>query len=373
MKMPVVKDIIALMEHIAPQRIAEEWDNSGLQCGSRNWPVKNIIVSLDPTPLVVEAACDKKADLLITHHPLIFHPLKNVVLDTPVGKILDMSIRRKLAIFSAHTNLDSVAGGLNDIFAEKIGLTNLRLLSKNKGVEAYKLVVYVPVDSYQKVLDAIFETDAGIIDDYTCCTFRQHGKGTFKPGASAKPFIGKRNEITDADEVKIETRIQKKYLNKIVAHIRQNHPYESMAYDIYPLYTMERQNGIGRIGELKSPINLGLFLNRLKAKLQLKTIKVSGCLDLQVKKVAVCTGSGSGLLKHFFASDADVYISGDLRYHDAKDSEIQSRGLIDVGHFASEELMIDLIKERLEILIEENGFDIKVEAFHQEADPFNYI
>jgi len=272
--MPVVNDIIALMEYIAPCHLAEEWDNSGLQCGSRDWPVKNIIISLDPTLFVVEAACDKKADLLITHHPLIFHPLKNVVLDTPVGKILDLCIRHKLTIFSAHTNLDSVKGGLNDIFAEKIGLKNINILSY-----------------------------------------------------SLNPTEGQ----------------------------------------------MEGQDGMGRIGKMENPLTLASLSDKVKAKLKLKTVKVSGALDMEVKKVAVCTGSGSGLMKDFFASDADVYISGDLKYHDAKDSEIRSRGLIDVGHFASEELMIDMLKERLMTLIKEKGFDIRIEAFHQEADPFNYI
>ena len=371
--MPVVNDIIALMEYIAPCHLAEEWDNSGLQCGSRDWPVKNIIISLDPTLFVVEAACDKKADLLITHHPLIFNPLKNVIIDTPVGKILDLCIRHKLAIFSAHTNLDSVKGGLNDVFAEKIGLTDLRLLAPNEDPDACKLVVYVPVDAQQKVLNAIFETGAGIINNYTCCTFRQPGKGTFKPGRFSIPYIGERNKIAEIEEVRIEIRIQKTDLQHVISHVRKVHPYETMAYDVYSLHAETRQDGFGRIGIFKNPINLEELSRKIKEKLKLNTIKVAGPLSLEVKKAAVCTGSGSGLMKDYFASDADVYISGDLKYHDARDSEIQSRGLIDVGHFASEELMIDMLKDRLMTLIKEKGFDTKVEAFQKEADPFNYI
>lgn len=371
--MAVVKDIIDLMESIAPQQLAEEWDNSGLQCGDVSWPVKHIVVALDPSPSVVNAACDKKADLLITHHPLMFNPLKNIILNTTIGKIINLSVCRKLAIFTAHTNLDCVCGGLNDVFAEKIGLKNLRLLNSVNTSDDYKIVVYVPADSYQKVLSAVLETKAGIIDDYTCCTFRHGGTGTFKPGKVSNPVIGKVNKINEVNEVKIETRVRKKYLKNVIDQIRRHHPYEAMAYDIYPLYDIENQNGIGRLGELESPMTLDRLSGEIKTRFGLKMVKVAGQLDMLVKKVAICTGSGSGLMKHFFASDADVFISGDLKFHDARDAENQSRGLIDIGHFASEELMIDMIKGRLGKMIKDNGLNVKVEALRQEEDPYLYL
>ena len=272
--MSVVNDIIALMEDMAPRHLAEDWDNSGLQCGNRNWPVKHVIIALDPSLSVIQAACKKNADMVITHHPLIFKPLKSLILDTSLGEIIDLSVRHRLAIFSAHTNLDSVHGGLNDFFAQKIGLKNLTLLNSD---------------------------------------------------------------------------------------------------DIYPLNSVESRHGIGRVGELETPIDLAAFSDKIKLKFGLSTLKVSGPLNMTVKKIAVCTGSGSGLMNQFFASDADVFISGDLKFHDAKDAEMNQRGLIDVGHFASESIMIDLIAGRLDVKIKEKGLDVRVEALKDEEDPFQYL
>ncbi len=272
--MSVVNDIIALMEDMVPGHLAEDWDNSGLQCGDRNWPVKHVLVALDPSPLVVASACKKNADLLITHHPLIFKPIKNLIIDTPLGQIIDLSVRHRLAIFSAHTNLDSVKGGLNDLFAKKIGLKNLSL----------------------RVLD-----------------------------------------------------------------------------NIYPLHPVENLHGIGRVGELETPITLAAFAEEIKLKFGLSTLKVSGPLDMTVQKIAVCTGSGSGLMNQFFATDADVFISGDLKFHDAKDAEMNHRGLIDVGHFASEAIMIDLVADRLDVMIKKKGLNVRVEALNEEEDPFQYL
>ena len=369
----VVKDIIELMEDVAPRHLAQEWDNSGLQCGDRNWPVKHVVVALDPSPSVVSAACKKNADLLITHHPLIFRPLKNLTLDTPLGKLLDLSLRHQLAIFSAHTNLDSVRGGLNDYFAEKIGLENLSPLAAESDDSLVKLAVYVPAASYQKIFQAILETDAGIIDDYTCCTFRQEGIGTFRPGKDARPFIGQPDTLEAVSEFKIETTVSKHRVFHILDQIRQRHPYETMAYDIYPLYPVRDRHGIGRIGELEKPVTLAFLSEEIKIKLGLSTIKISGSPDMKIQKIAVCTGSGSGLMKRFLASDAEVYISGDLKFHDAKDAEVNGRGLIDVGHFASEALMVDLVAERLDALIREKGQKVRVDAFKEEEDPFSYI
>jgi dinuclear metal center YbgI/SA1388 family protein len=272
--MTVVNDIIALMEKIAPGHLAEDWDNSGLQIGDRNWQVNNVLVALDPSLSVVKSACQKNMDLLITHHPLIFTPLKSLILDTPLGEIIELSVRNRLAIFSAHTNLDSVKGGLNDFFADKIGLKNL----------------------------SVFVSDA-----------------------------------------------------------------------VNPLHPDGFPQGIGRVGELETPTSLAAFSEKIKSEFSLSTLKVSGPLDMTVKKIAVCTGSGSGLMKQFFATDADVYITGDLKFHDAKDAQMNHRGLIDVGHFASESIMIDLIADRLAAQIKENGLDIRVEALNEEEDPFQYF
>ncbi len=369
-----VADIIRVMESLAPSSLAEDWDNPGLQVGHRNQPVRTVTVALDPLPEVVAAACEQKSDLLITHHPLIFNPLKSLDLNTPAGAVIQKALQHGLAIFSAHTNFDSAAGGLNDILALKIGLENLiplvpRRAARESGM--CKLAVYVPFGYEQKISDALFETSAGKIGDYSCCSFRNKGTGTFRPETGALPFIGKIGEISHTDEIRIEAVVPESDVSHIVAHIRKSHPYQTMAYDVYPLLSAERlPEGLGRVGELEEETALKTFALRIKEILGLRAVKMTGKPDLPVRKAAVCTGSGSGLMRAFFASDAQVYISGDLRYHDARDAEAAGRGLVDIGHFASEHLMVEVLAQRLAEILSESGTDVSVNACNLEYDPF---
>lgn len=365
-----VADIIKAMETIAPSNLAEEWDNVGLQVGRKNWPVEKIWVSLDPALDVVENACQNGTDLLITHHPLIFKPLCSVDFDTPTGSIIRMAAQRKMAIFSSHTNLDIVAEGLNDVLAEAIGLKNLEVLGKPVGEEKIKLVIYVPEDYEKKILDAIFQTKAGNIGEYSACTFRNRGEGTFRPGVMATPFIGRTGEMTEANEIRIETVVQKDDLSDVIEYVRSHHPYEIMAYDVYPLLTNKNRNGIGRVGELDEKIELKSLALKIKEKLRLKYVKISGNHKLAVKRAAVCTGSGSGMMKYFLSSGAEVYISGDLRYHDARDAQAANLGIIDIGHFASEHLIVDILVKRLKRILSETGMNIEVKPYSLENDPF---
>ncbi len=372
-----VADIIRVMERLAPSPLAEDWDNPGLQVGHKNQPVRTVTVALDPLPDVVAAACEQKSDLLITHHPLIFNPLKSLDLTTPAGAIIQKAVQHGLAIFSAHTNFDSAAGGLNDILALKIGLGNLiPLVPKRAARESgmCKLAVYVPCGYEQKILDALFETQAGKIGTYSCCSFRSKGTGTFRPEAGSLPFIGEVGEISHADEIRIEAVVPKNSAADIAAHIRKSHPYQTMAYDVYPLLSADSgtdaREGPGRVGELDRKTDLRSFALSIKEILGLGAVKITGKPDLPVTKAAVCTGSGSGLIRAFFASDAQVYISGDLRYHDARDAEAAGRGLIDIGHFASEHLMVKVLAQRLADILSESGTDVSVRACNLESDPF---
>lgn len=372
--MPVIGDVIRIMEAIAPRRLAQDWDNSGLQIGNPDWPVMRVMVALDPTISAIQAACDKKIDLLITHHPLIFKAIRSINFKSPLGQIIELATRRRLGVFSAHTNLDSVSGGLNDFFLEKIGLNPSGLLCPDSPVEYCKLAVYAPVSHYRKILDAFFELDSSSIEKYTNCTFRHQGTGTFKPGTSANPFIGKPGgDVVHVDEVKIEARVRKNEVIQAIENIRSCHPYETMAYDVYPLHSDTAETGFGRIGFLESSVPFSEFAGDIKSKFNLRQLKVSGQPDLLVQKVAVCTGSGSSLMPYFLSSDAQVFITGDLKYHDARDAQMHRKCLIDVGHFASENIMIELIYSRLIILLKNFGVEVEVEAWDQENDPFDYI
>lgn len=370
-----VADIIEIMEGLAPSPLAEDWDNPGLQIGEKKQPVRSVSVALDPLPEVVSAACEQKSDLLITHHPLIIHPLKSLDLNSPLGAIIRKAVQHGLAIFSAHTNLDSAAGGLNDMLALKIGIKNaIPLIPRTRGKtsDICKLAVYVPSGYEEKILEALFETSAGKIGNYSACSFRNKGIGTFKPQSGALPFIGEVGKISHADEVRIEAIVPKNDISGIVSRIRQSHPYQTMAYDVYPLLSEDKPGceGLGRVGDLEAGMDLKSFALKIKEILGLPAVKITGKADLPVRKAALCTGSGSGLMRAFFASDAQVYISGDLRYHEARDAEAAGRGLIDIGHFASEHLMVGELVRRLTDIFSESGNDVSVRACTLERDPF---
>jgi len=381
-----LKDIIRIMEKFAPPHLAEEWDNSGLQVGQRDFPIRRIWVALDPLPDVINSACKKDVDLLITHHPLIFKPLKSLDFSTTTGSIIHKAVQNSLCIFSAHTNLDSAANGVNEILAYEIGLKNLKILSNIKYPKYSKLVFYVPVDYEQKILNALFETEAGKIGEYSCCSFRNSGKGTFRPSDAANPFIGKAGEVSHADEVRIETIVRERDIIEVIERVRKDHPYEIMAYDVYPLlnpvldlegfqnlqgFKGECQ-GIGRVGELEEETDLKTFALKIKERLGLQYVKIAGRPDLPVKKAAVCSGSGSGLMREFFSCGAQVYISGDLHYHDARDAAAADLGLIDIGHFASEHLIVPILAKRLQQALSEAEMDVTVEICGLEKDPFYF-
>ncbi len=365
-----VSDIIRLMNEIAPQNLAENWDNSGLQIGDKNWPVKSIMVALDPLPDIVAEACRKKINLLITHHPLIFKPLSRIDFSTSVGSTIQLSVQNRLALFAAHTNLDSASGGINDIISEKLGLKALSVLSKPEQLEKYKLVFYAPADHEKNLLEILFQTRAGVIGEYTCCSFRNHGTGTFKPGSSAKPFSGSIGVLSHADEVRIETIVNGQDLDEVVALLKKHHPYETMAYDIYPLIPEKGKQGLGRVGFLPAMLRLDQFSDQVRKVLNLTSVRVVGDPGLMVEKVAVCSGSGSSLLGNFFASGAQVFISGDIRYHDARASEEAGVGIIDVGHFGSEHLVVNVLIQKLRDAILAKGMDVSIEACDLEKDPF---
>jgi dinuclear metal center YbgI/SA1388 family protein len=372
-KMPVtVNDIIAIMELIAPSNLAESWDSVGLQVGDGCWNVDRIRIALDPLPEVMEQACHDDIDLLITHHPLLFRPLKNLNVSTPVGKIIRMALENKIAVFSAHTNLDSAKGGINDFLSEKLGLQNTKGLQESKKDDQCKLVIFVPKQHQREVLTSLFALGAGQIGNYDCCSFRSTGTGTFMPRKGAKPFLGKLDEFNEVDETRIETLVAQKDLPQILESMKKSHPYETPAYDIYPLVTPESM-GLGRVGDLETPMALKDFARYVQNVLSLPYLKIAGDPELRVEKVAVCSGSGSGLMKLFFASKAQCYVSGDLHYHDARDTQAYSRGLLDIGHFASEHIMVQMLVQRLRMVMEEKNLDVSVDACGLEKDPFRII
>ena len=368
-----VARLIRLLDELAPPHLAESWDNVGLQIGSRNWPVKKVWTALDPLPEVVAAAIENGVDLLVTHHPLIFKPLKRIDSDTPTGRIAEMALAAKLAIFCAHTNLDSVAGGVNDVLADRMGLQSLRVLDKPADADHCKVVVFAPETHAKAIMDAVFAKGAGRIGNYSCCSFRSEGTGSFQPGDQATPAVGKIGALTEVREIRIEVLVHRDDVSRVVAAAEQAHPYETMAYDVYPLNRQDTNVGLGRVGTLPEPVALADFSKNLKAVLNLSTVKVVGFADMPVKTVALCSGSGSGLFQSALSSGADVYVSGDLGYHTARDAQQAGIGLVDIGHFGSEHIVVDALAAALGKAIREAGISAEVEASDMEMDPFDYM
>lgn len=364
---------IRILDRIAPPRLAESWDNVGLQIGSRNWPVKKIWTALDPLPDVVERACENDVDLLVTHHPLFFKPVRHLDVDSPVGRIVRMAMTGRLAIFSAHTNLDSVSGGINDILCRRIGLADCLALSGGVSVEMRKLVVFVPHTHVKTILDTLFDQGAGKIADYTCCSFRCDGIGTFLPGHQSRPAIGKSGTLSEVNESRIEIRLAQADEARVVAALKAAHPYETMAYDSYPLSERDPHSGLGRVGELPVDQPLEQLATHLKANLGLTTVKVVGTAGQMVRRVAVCSGSGGSLLGAAVATGAQVYVSGDLGYHTARDAQQAGIALIDVGHFGSERVIVDALAGAIREAAAAEGLAVAVEPADMEVDPFFFL
>ncbi len=367
-----VAQFIRLLDRIAPPRLAETWDNVGLQIGSLRWPVEKVWTALDALPEVVDRACESGVDLLVTHHPLIFKPVKRIDADSAVGRIAQSALSQQLAIVAAHTNLDSVPGGVNDALADRIGLVDVGALTGKPAHDMLKVMVFVPSTHVQAVLEAMFTLDAGQIGNYTCCSFRCEGTGTFLPGQAARPAIGETGRLNEVQESRIEITVHQDQLDLLLEAIRRVHPYESVACDIYPLKQTPSAAGLGRVGELASPMSLEALSARLKSVLNLSAVKVVGQAHTQVKRVALCSGSGASLAAAAIAAGAQVYISGDLGYHTARDAQQAQMALIDIGHFGSEHLIVDVLAASLRESIQTAGISATIEACGMETDPFDY-
>lgn len=364
-------EMIGLMHRVAPPNLAEEWDNCGLQVGRTDQPVDRVWVALDPSLDVVTEACASGLDMLITHHPLLMGDLKTVDFQRMPGQAIQMAAESRLSIFSAHTNLDSVEGGLNDLCAQRIGLSQTRVLADAKPLAYVKLAVFVPSDHEEQILAALEKTDAGTVGAYSACSFSVRGTGRFKPSDQASPFIGRAGEVSRVEEVRVETILAARDVDLVVQMLKDAHPYETMAYDVFPLAgEIGNAQGLGRIGSLPAPMPLGDFAQRVKTGFGVDTVKVAGDPGMMVRTVALCSGSGSGLMRHFLASSADVYVSGDLKYHDGMAAVDAHRALVDVGHFETECLVVGLLEERLKALAKEKKIDVQIEGYRKAKNPY---
>lgn len=370
--MPVTcADIVKMMDAIAPPSLAEDWDNPGLLLGDPAQEVTRVLLALDVTPPVVQEATNIGAQLIVAHHPVIFQPLKTLRADDPRGRLLTMLLRQGVAVFAAHTNLDAAAGGVNDVLAATLGLTDIELLS-GAGERLVKIAVYVPEDYVDKVRVAMTRAGAGHIGRYSHCTFGVMGTGTFKPLAGTNPFIGREGELTYTAECRLETIVPQDLVTPVVAAMRRVHPYEEVAYDLYPLLNRRETAGLGRIGRLGTPLTLDAFARLVAQALAVPAVKVAGQVDM-VRRVAVCGGSGGNLAARAVARGADVLVTGDVKYHDAQDALAMGLAVIDAGHFGTERPMLQALATTLAARAQTAGWAVQFHVSRQGRDVFRVI
>jgi dinuclear metal center YbgI/SA1388 family protein len=370
MKIPKVTDIAGIINKIAPPALAEAWDNPGLQVGDPAGEVSRIMVALDPTPTSVSAALAASCQLLITHHPLIFKPLKSISTGTPLGATIHRAISGGLSIISLHTNYDIASGGLNDLLADKIGLVSAIPLKVTTTCELIKLVLFVPVGHLEQVRSALFPFTAAQ-GNYRDCSFAAGGIGTFTPSEGAHPFIGEVGGLSEVPEERLEILLLRTQISHALKALRGVHPYEEPAFDLYPLLNEGEKLGLGRIGRLSAPIPLGEYAAQLRSILIAPSLRYVGDPATSISKVALCSGSGASLLREAARAGADVLVTGDVKYHEARDAEDLGIALIDAGHFPTEIIMVCEMAERLGGSMVAAGYkNCHVEACQTEKDPF---
>jgi len=341
-----IRDITNYLEEIAPLSHQESYDNAGLIVGDFNTNVTSVLIALDVIESVVDEAIEIGANLIISHHPIVFSGLKRFNGNNYIERVVIKAIKNNIAIYAAHTNLDSVIiSGVNSKICEKLKLTNTKILSPVNG-KLNKLAVFVPEKDVEKVRDAIFNAGAGNIGKYSSCSFNTIGLGSFKAEKGANPHVGDKHKTHFEKEVKIEVVVPKHILNKVVSEMIKVHPYEEVAYDIYELSNEWKEVGAGMVGELTKEMDSLSFLQELKTVFNCNTIKHTEIINKKVKRIAICGGAGSFLLKDAIRTNADVFITGDFKYHQFFDAE--NRIIIaDVGHFESEQFTKDLFYELL--------------------------
>lgn len=340
-----IKDICNALENLAPLYLQENYDNSGLLIGDKNKTIKKAIVSLDVTEDVLLEAINEKAELIIAHHPIIFKSLKKITGTNMVERIIQKAIKNDIAIYAIHTNLDNVFEGVNNIFGQQLGLTHLEILQP-KLETLKKLSVFVPSAHTDQLLKALFDSGAGTIGNYDSCSFRVEGQGSFQALEGSNPFVGEKNQIHYEAENKIEVVFPAYLKSRILKTLKQNHPYEEPAFDIYSLENEWDKTGAGMIGNLPKEMKEMDFLKFLKAQIGSSCIRFSPLLGKSVQKIAYCGGSGSFLIEAAKAAEADVFITADVKYHDFFEANNQML-IVDIGHYESEQFTKQLLVDYL--------------------------
>ncbi len=337
----IVQDVINHLETLAPLAYAEDFDNVGLLVGDKKAKITGILVSLDTLEAVVDEAVEKKCNLIVSFHPIIFKGLKKLTGKNYVERVVLKAIKNDIAIYAIHTALDNALQGVNDMICNRLNLIHKQILIPQSAT-IKKLTTYVPKNEAEQLRAALFSVGAGNIGNYDDCSFNVEGIGTYKGNENSNPSLGKKGILHTEEETKITITYAKHLESKILKTLFKAHSYEEVAYEITPLENKNQNIGMGMIGEFEKPMEALNFLNTVKTKMNTECIRHSALPNKPIKRVAVLGGSGSFAIQAAKASGADAFITADLKYHDFFMAE-NNILLADIGHYESEQFTKNLL------------------------------
>ncbi|MDH4202337.1 MAG: Nif3-like dinuclear metal center hexameric protein [Phycisphaerae bacterium] len=365
-----IKDIAQAVEQIASLGLAQDWDNVGLLVGDPAKNIKNILLTIDTTKAVVEEAKAQRADLILAYHPIIWDGLKRVTADGETTHIYDL-VKSGISVFCIHTALDVAVGGVNDLLADILGLENTEPIGDYVADPAgpqYKVITFVPQNDVKKVADALYAAGAGAIGNYSHCGFQSDGTGTFKPLAGSNPAIGKRGKVETVSEIKLETVVPSGKVAAVLTALRTAHPYETPAFDVFRHYDIENKIGLGRIGDLKKPMSMQTAIKNIKTATGCNAVGIVGPQRRTIKKAAVCAGSCGKILNSVIAQGADLYLTGELKHHQALAAQEAGLTCICLSHTVSERFALKNLAKQLKKRLK--GVTIRISK--KDKDPFTW-
>lgn len=363
--MHTIADLISALQAIAPLHLAAEWDNVGLLLGDPAAPAERVMTCLTVTPDSVAEAVESQTQLIVSHHPVLFRSTKRLTTATAEGRMLLDLVRAGIAVYSAHTAFDNCAGGINDLLAQKLGLTDVSRLRSRDGLRQCKIVVFVPDADLGKVSDAMFAAGAGHIGQYRECSFRLSGLGTFFGGEGSNPTIGAKGRREEVAEWRLEVLCPDGSVDVVLAAMRSAHSYEEPAFDVYPLRPERAKLGEGRLGALAAPVTLDAFARTVKDVLHADCVQMVGPFKPIVQKVALACGAAGEFLTDAIAARADVFLTGEVRFHDSLAAQAQQLALVLPGHYATERIGVEALASRLQAQFPA----LQIWASRRERDP----
>jgi dinuclear metal center YbgI/SA1388 family protein len=364
------KDIALKIEEIYPLGLAQDWDNVGLLLGDPQKEVKNVLLTIDITNDVVAEAKKLKIDLILSYHPVIWDGLKKITSEWPTRIVYEL-ICSGIAVFSIHTALDVAVGGVNDGLAEIVGIVDGKPIGdyvQSPTGDNCKLVVFVPAESLAEVSNAMFAAGAGAIGNYSHCGFGAEGTGTFLPQAGAKPAIGKKGKLEKVAEIRFEAIVSEKSLADVIAAMKKAHPYETPAFDVLKLYNPQTPFGLGRIGELARPTQLARIIKKIKDVTGAKAVGMIGRENRLIRRAAVCAGSCGRIVNSVIADGADLYVTGELKHHQALAAQEAGLSCICLSHTVSERFILKKVAKQLQKQLK----GIRITTSKKDADPFKW-